>query len=569
MPHLKYKLTGFVRNMSKEAAVPDCRGRPFSAAFFLSVFIALVNATVALGDELSVTERWVTNEIAAGRVADLTDTNSLAGERRILDAKFLRALLTSDKHVVPAAGVRISRAVITNVLDLRNCQVLQDVRFVGCIFQKEVLLTDCEFKKGLGLDGSEFMAEVDFRRVRMPGSFTAHSAQFHGPARCQGLKIGGSLWLEAADFFKETMFGYSVIGEELFLGMARFHETNKGVEFYRTTINGLANMEKAEFHGPANFIQMSIRGNLAAAGASFLNTNDLAAQTMRQSHYNADFGSLKVEGFSFFIGARFVGEVSFRNAQFARLYLDEVRWPTNLNRTNVVRLEWMRYDSIQATTNFAHSESNRSSTQWKKTQTETWDSLKPVLAMHTPYSADIYASLETYFKKEGANGLAREAGYESARQYRKKVLWSELRPGWEGFKAAVGWIWNWLLQVTVGHGHYPIGALAWSMGIVLLGCAIFRKENMQPVPGRTETVIVRPEPKGLGCIIAWFRSKDLTYHALWYSLDMFIPIIDLKANEDWMPKPKCRLAWHYLILHRTLGVILVPIGLAAFSGIIK
>jgi hypothetical protein len=133
----------------------------------------------------------------------------------------------------------------------------------------------------------------------------------------------------------------------------------------------------------------------------------------------------------------------------------------------------------------------------------------------------------------------------------------------------VGGLWNWLLQITVGHGHYPIGALAWSLGIILLGCRIFRLDNMQPVPEKSRAYLPETKAKGLRRLTACLGSKDATYHAFWYSLDMFIPIIDLKANDDWMPKPTHRLAWHYLILHRTLGVILVPIGLAAFSGIIK
>ena len=37
----------------------------------------------------------------------------------------------------------------------------------------------------------------------------------------------------------------------------------------------------------------------------------------------------------------------------------------------------------------------------------------------------------------------------------------------------------------------------------------------------------------------------------------------------WSPNPERRFAWNYRVLHRIAGGILIPIGFAAFSGIIK
>jgi hypothetical protein len=63
--------------------------------------------------------------------------------------------------------------------------------------------------------------------------------------------------------------------------------------------------------------------------------------------------------------------------------------------------------------------------------------------------------------------------------------------------------------------------------------------------------------------------KDRRYHAFWYSLDKFIPLIDFEVNDKWLPLPTSRFAWNYLIVHRIVGPILVPIAFAAFSGIIR
>ena len=66
-------------------------------------------------------------------------------------------------------------------------------------------------------------------------------------------------------------------------------------------------------------------------------------------------------------------------------------------------------------------------------------------------------------------------------------------------------------------------------------------------------------------------TKDTSYRysAFWYSLDLFLPFIDLQAESMWIPKKDYRLVLYYMRAHTLLGWILLPIGLAAFAGIIK
>jgi hypothetical protein len=60
-----------------------------------------------------------------------------------------------------------------------------------------------------------------------------------------------------------------------------------------------------------------------------------------------------------------------------------------------------------------------------------------------------------------------------------------------------------------------------------------------------------------------------SYSAFWYSLDLFVPIARLQAADRWVPKQQRYLAWIYLRLHVLLGWVLVPLGLAAVSGLIQ
>lgn len=70
------------------------------------------------------------------------------------------------------------------------------------------------------------------------------------------------------------------------------------------------------------------------------------------------------------------------------------------------------------------------------------------------------------------------------------------------------------------------------------------------------------------------RSEDKaryrgTYNPLWYSVALFLPIVDLGDAKIWEPKTCRRCARHYMRLHIVLGYLLVPIGLAAWTGLIK
>ena len=414
--------------------------------------------------------------------------------------------------------------------------------------------------------------EMDFRMAGTGGSFSADGAVFSGTAHLESIKVGGTLWLDHAVFLSGARLGHASVGDDFSLAEGRFLDPVNAANFYHLAVGGLAKLDGTRFSGPVNFIQTSIKGNFQAHRTEFLHTNDLSADPDNEFHHNADFGSLQVDGFAFFLGTRFDGEVSFRNARFSNLYLDEVSWPTNLPRKNVVRLEWMRFERIRATSDFNTAENNRSDLQWQTNHMQTWHNLRTVLAERSPYIADVYEGLEKFFQNEGQTKLAKEVFIESKQQERRKILNAQLRtsPWRDKLKCFFLWIWNWIFQLLVGYGRHPERALIYSSIFVAVGCAVFRRGQMGPVKDWPAT--------DMDAATAWWdrflafcrvRSEDYTYYAFWYSLDMFVPFIELHANEGWQPKPKSRLAWNYLVLHRIAGAILIPIGFAAFSGILK
>jgi hypothetical protein len=113
----------------------------------------------------------------------------------------------------------------------------------------------------------------------------------------------------------------------------------------------------------------------------------------------------------------------------------------------------------------------------------------------------------------------------------------------------LNWAGSFSLRWLIGYGRIPALALGWSAAFILLGWFVFRKaDNMEPKA---------PE------------AANHKYNALLYSLDVFAPIVDLKADSVWAPKSDKRCIWIYFVIHRLAGFLLVPIGIAAVTGIVK
>jgi hypothetical protein len=115
------------------------------------------------------------------------------------------------------------------------------------------------------------------------------------------------------------------------------------------------------------------------------------------------------------------------------------------------------------------------------------------------------------------------------------------------------------LDVLLGYGREPRKALWWSIGVWLLGALIFSRSHMIPRKSKDNSDKDDPEKTG---------TKKEKCNFFWYSLDVFAPAIDLKMDKAWKPDPDRWLGRNYAYFHRIAGWLLVPLILAALTGII-
>jgi hypothetical protein len=138
--------------------------------------------------------------------------------------------------------------------------------------------------------------------------------------------------------------------------------------------------------------------------------------------------------------------------------------------------------------------------------------------------------------------------------------------------------WNAMLQVTIGYGFIPLRALWWILGFVVLGTALFGWGYALRAVSPTEEAAYES-----------FMQSGTTpphyprFNAFVYSLENFLPVVDLHQGEYWRPNPAhgdaedlqsrsaeragVLLRW-YLWLHILAGWILTPLLFAGLSGLI-
>jgi hypothetical protein len=144
--------------------------------------------------------------------------------------------------------------------------------------------------------------------------------------------------------------------------------------------------------------------------------------------------------------------------------------------------------------------------------------------------------------------------------------------------------WNLLLQGTIGYGYRPLRALWWIAGFVLVGAVLFGW-------GYRAGVMTPSEPEAYE---AFARGGRPTAHyphfnAFVYSLENFLPVVDLHMGNHWRPNVRERvvkdpnsgewitetapfvsrlLRW-YLWFHILAGWTLTPLMFAGLSGLIR
>ena len=136
------------------------------------------------------------------------------------------------------------------------------------------------------------------------------------------------------------------------------------------------------------------------------------------------------------------------------------------------------------------------------------------------------------------------------------------------------WIWRRLDRFSASSGKRWDLLLLFAV-VVHIGCNFKRMllsaDNAYswvtaPLTGLILGLVLFWKRSGMDYKNDWDTRED--YSGFWYTLDLFIPIVNLQTANEWRPKENRSLALIYMRLHTLAGWILIPLGLAALTGIV-
>lgn len=460
------------------------------------------------------------------------------------------------------------------LVNLNSVDVERNLSMFSAWVSPTITMASARIGDRFNASGSQFRSatgEANFNGLTVGSQATFSGTFFYGPINFVKADIGAGLLIRSAlmnNISATVTFNGMRTGDALFIHSSRI---NSNLDLTYTRIGGNLEVFNNAFGGPVDLRNAIVERKLWLAGSVFegsviatdarmqefllhptaaatptislldLSRADVQSQ-LRIEHatlgqLNAEF--LKVGGPALISGGAITGLLNLESASFSNIDLVDVSLPagsrrgwldTSMHRLRMitgalpprtepdVNLSGMTYDGIGM---------GDDPGAWRRLI---------ALADSADYNAQVYRSLETFFRDEGYADRADEAYIAQKRRERYEAYGRDV----------AAFTFNEFLEIFVLYGRRPVLALAWSMGFVLFGAVLFRRRDL-----------MRP-----------LREGATYYSPFWYSLGLFLPFVDLKMNSDWEPLPERRFARNYARVHILLGWIIIPIGLAAVTGLI-
>ncbi len=231
--------------------------------------------------------------------------------------------------------------------------------------------------------------------------------------------------------------------------------------------------------------------------------------------------SAKVASTLFIRKAIFRGALNLTNAYVGQLVDDETSWP----KQNRLLIDGFKYGSIAGESPIDANSRLR------------WLALQPTEEKWYGFRPQPYEQLVKVLREMGHEKDARIIAIAKQREKR-----NTLNP--------LARVWSWVLRISTGYGYETWRAFFGMALMVLIGTGFFCIAD-----GNRDMIAIND-----GAYVPAFN-------AFIYSVDAFLPIVDLHQESYWLPHSEF-YKW-YLWFHISVGWILTTIAVAAFTGLFK
>jgi len=422
---------------------------------------------------------------------------------------------------------------------------------------------------GMTVEGNVFLDEgfhaigaVRLRGARIQGQLSCRGARLENPNGdalvANRMTVGGSVFLDRE--FHATgavrLPGARIQGQLSCRGARLENPNGDALVADRMTVGGSVFLDRG-FHatGAVRLVGARVGGRLSCTGARLENSNGNALNAdemtvegsvfLDQKFYaigTVRLARARIQGALVCTEARFENPNGIAlNLEHARLGViedDEGSWPQR-GRLRIDGLEYEGFAGDQTPTDA------RRRLEWLRRQLPD-------------FRPQPYDQLARVFRRMGREADAVEvliAKQEDLIRHGKLSWWGRLTRR--------------ILGITIGHGYRSGRALLWSLAFVIAGALIFGWANARGLmaPSSPE-ILTDPLYRAGGTIPPDYPR----FEALFYSLDAFLPIVDLHQESFWLPdagKPFGALVRIYLWIHIAAGWFLSTLFVSGVTGLVR
>jgi sRNA-binding regulator protein Hfq len=540
--------------------------------------------------ELTAAEKKLFAAVANGEFADYSSTNEKKnnpaeaakwGRSRILNADRLTWLCTDKQasQLVAHKGIQVKGTRIDGEFDLVFARLPFRLYFQCCRFTAQICLHQAKLM-GLNMAGTH-TSQILADGLKVEGDvFLRNGFKAEGEVRLLGAEIGGNLDCEEGQFVNEgedalsadrvtvkgSVFlrnGFKADGAVRLLGAEiggnlecdKSQLVNKGGAALfadGAIVRGnvfLRNGFKAE--GEVRLLGAEIGGNLDCEEGQFVNEggNALFADgaIVKGSVFLRD--GFKAAGRIAFVGARIGGHFCVANvnspesmaldvtsARIGVLHDDRESWPLS----GELVLDGLEYEKIYS----GAPTDSKDRIEWLRLQDGFWP--QP------------YEQLAKVLRESGNGAGARDALVAKNKDRAERTKLTFVEKCWFRFFGPL-----------IGYGHKPWLALPLALVIMLFGSVFFKEGYAHDFVTPLGESAYAEDSTGAPRVSEVYP----VFHSFVYSMDVFVPVVDLRQADYWLPNPNrgsagwLLLSW--LWVETACGWVLTTLFLVGLTGLVR
>jgi hypothetical protein len=474
------------------------------------------------------------------------DLNGRFGAIKVLSGK----ASFRDLHVQGLLNLEHAQFDSAATANFSNAHIDKGAYFRSIVFGGEALLTEMRIGGDLVLTDAHFKKDARFGTTKVGGSLFLESAQFDGPVFLVGIETAYSAKLPKAIFQKQVGFEEIEVKSFLDLSGAKFEWSGQPVNFRRAHVAGGSVFDDVHFAGGARFDDARFNGD-----ASFENTVFDGIAQFNKAHFDQ---TAHLERCVFKKDAFFT-ETSFGTAEFARTGVVMPRDTAGVNDNAQIK-QGRAQDQFQGRLDLTGSTYRRIQLHWQSALMMPDETPRLMGNDQQPYS-----ELEKYLRDTGDDDGADGVSLEWHRVKRQAMFHS----------SKLEWVFDCISWLLTNYGVAPGRLLNLSAFLLIFGMLIFS------LPG----AVIIGEGKRQQAEPTIGKDVRLTHwDAFALSFHEFLPL-DVPFGSRWTPGNEpvhlnVRIRKRvlnvvtmrpatYATLLKISGYILVPLQILIVNGLIR